>query len=216
MSQQYSPRPPQGPYDRRQQYGPPPEAAQPPQWAPMGGAPQHYPGASAPEPPKRRRIWPWVVLAVVLVPILGFVACTAVLGAGISAVDNARKGGTVAIGETFTYASGLGISVSEPKPYDPGNEFIVSPVNDAYEVTVTITNNTQNPVGAALISTNATVAGAPAAQVFDENAWPTQDIAVGQSLAAPFRFLVKEGTTGTLQIAVTDSFNEPVFFTGSL
>jgi hypothetical protein len=165
---------------------------------------------------KKRKVWPWVVLAAVLVPIIGFAACTAVLGAGATAVDNARKGGTVAIGETFTYASGLALTVSEPKPYDPSNEFVVSPGNEAYEVTVTITNGTDNPVGAALISTNATVSGAPAAQVVDENFWPTQDIAVGQQLNAPFRFQVKEGTTGTLQIAVTDSFNEPVFFTGSL
>lgn len=180
-------------------------------------AQQPYPQAHyAAPPPKRRRVWPWVLLAALLVPILGFVACTAVLGAGISAVDNARKGGTVAIGETFTYASGLAITVSAPQRYTPSNEFMVTRGNEAYEVTVTIHNGTPNPVGAVLISTNATVAGAPAQQVFDESFWPNQDIAPGQALNAPFRFQVKKGTTGSLQIAVTDSFNEPVFFTGQL
>jgi hypothetical protein len=46
--------------------------------------------------------------------------------------------------------------------------------------------------------------------------WPTQYIAVGQQLNAPFVFQVRKGTTGSLQVAVTDTFNEPVFFTGQL
>jgi hypothetical protein len=166
--------------------------------------------------PTRRKVWPWVLLAFVLVPVLGFVACTALVGAGINAVDQARKGGTVAIGETFTYASGLAITVSAPKPYEPTNEFTVSRGNEAYEVTITITNNTPNPVGAVLITKNATVNAAPAQEVFDDNFWPSQDIAVGQQLNAPFRFQVKKSTSGPLQIAVTDTFNEPVFFNGSL
>ncbi|MGQ0574613.1 MAG: hypothetical protein ACT4RN_10475 [Pseudonocardia sp.] len=157
-----------------------------------------------------------MLLAFVLVPVLGFVGCVALVGVGVNAVDQAREGGTVAIGETFTYASGLAISVSAPQPYEPSNEFVVSRGNTAYEVTVTITNNTSAPVGAVLISTNATVAGAPAQQVFDDSFLPTQDVAVGQQLAVPFRFQVRDGTTGPLQVAVTDTFNEPVFFTGTL
>lgn len=184
----------------------------PPQHAPYG---QQWP-QQAFAPPKKRKVWPWVLLAVVLIPVLGLVGCVALLGAGVSAVDQARQGGTVKIGETFTYASGLAITVSAPEKYTSSNEFVVSPGNDAYEVTVTINNGTPSPVGAVLISTNATVAGAPAQQVFDENFWPNQDIAPGQQLNAPFRFQVKKGTTGAVQIAVTDSFNEPVFFTGEL
>lgn len=106
--------------------------------------------------------------------------------------------------------------VAAPKPYDANNEFIVGPDERAYEATVVIANGTDSPVGATLITMNATVNGSPAQRVFDESAWPTQDIAVGQQLVVPFRFTVKEGTSGPLQIAVTDAFNEPVFFTGTL
>jgi hypothetical protein len=176
-------------------------------------------GASrrAAAPPPRRKVWPWVVLALVLVSILGFVAYTALLGAGVKAVDDARAGGQVAIGETFTYQSGLAIAVSEPKPYRGANQFEVSPGNEAYEVAVTIANGTHDPVSLALISTNATVAGTPADEVVIKDYWwPTLDLAPGQEIKAPFRFQVKAGTTGSLQIAVQNSFNGPVFFTGSL
>jgi len=157
-----------------------------------------------------------VLLAVALVPLLGFAACTALVGGAISAVDQARQGGTVTIGETFTYDSGLAITTAAPTPYDAGNEFIVAPGEQAYEVLVTVTNGTPNPVGATLITTNATVNNMPAAQVFDGAVFPTQDIAPGQALTIPFRFKVPAGTTGPLQIAVTGAFNEPVFFTGQL
>jgi hypothetical protein len=67
-----------------------------------------------------------------------------------------------------------------------------------------------------LILSNATVNSAPATQVFDEGSFAVQDIAPGQTLQIPFRFKVPKGTTGPLQIAVTGTFNEPVFFTGQL
>ena len=135
---------------------------------------------------------------------------------GVAAVDQARQGGTIAIGETFTDQSGLALSVSAPAPYDAGNEFIVGADEQAYEVSVTIVNGTDRPVGAVLVTTNATVNSTPATQVFDESFLPTQDIAPGQQLVVPFRFKVPAGTTGPLQIAVTDTFNEPVFFTGKI
>lgn len=189
--------------DPRQQQ---PYQQYPPQQDPRGYGP----------PPKRRRVWPWVLLAVFLVPILGFAACTALVGGAISAVDQQRQGGTVQIGETFTYASGLSLTVSAPAPYDADNEFIIGEGEQGYEVSVTIVNGTAQPVGASLILTNATVNNAPATQVFDDSSFATQQIAPGQQLVVPFRFKVADGTTGALQVAVTDSFNEPVFFTGQL
>ena len=178
--------------------------------------PQPYGYQQQPPPKKRRKVWPWVLLAVVMVPILGFVACTAMLGAGVKAVDDARQGGTVKIGETFTYASGLAITVSAPKAYDADNEYVVGKNEKAYEVTVSVVNGTKDPVGASVITTNATVNNAPAQQVLTDNAFATQQIAVGQRLDIPFRFKVAKDATGPLQIAVTDTFNEPVFFTGTL
>lgn len=177
---------------------------------------QHHGRQAPPAPRRRRRVWPWVLLALVVVPILGFVACTAMVGGAISAVDQAQQGGTVPIGQTFTYQSGLAIGTAAPTPHDAGNEFIVAAEEQAYEVLVTVTNGTPDPVGAALITTNATVNNMPAVQVFDGAAIPTQDIAPGQSLTIPFRFKVAQGTSGPLQIAVSGAFNEPVFFTGQL
>lgn len=188
---------------------------------PGGGYPPHGqqqwgPPPAPPAPARRRRVWPWVLLGAVLVPILGFVACTAMVGGAISAVDQQRQGGTVAIGETFTYASGLALTVALPVPYDAGNEFIIGADEQGYEAAVTITNGTDRAVDAVLISMNATVGNAPASQVFDDAFLPTQDIAPGQQLVVPFRFKVPQGTTGLLQIAVTDTFNEPVFFNAQL
>ena len=165
---------------------------------------------------KRRRIWPWVLLAFALVPVLFFVACTAFVGTAVNSVDQARKGGSVQIGDTFTYASGLAIAVSAPKPYKSSNPYIVGKSEAGYEATVTIRNGTKNPVGATLITMNVTVNSAPAERVFEGVDLPTQDIAVGQQLQVPLRFKVKKGTTGPLQVAVTDTSNEPVFFNGTL
>lgn len=178
------------------------------------GAPSGY--GYAPPAPKRRKVWPWVLPGIVMVPVLGFVACTALVGGAISAVDAARQGGTVAIGETFTYASGLSLTVAPPTPYEPENQFEVSSGEQAFETVVTVVNGTDKPVSATLISKNATVNGSPAQEVFGTATFATQDIAPGQKLVLPFRFKVENGTTGPLQIAVTDTFNEPVFFTGTL
>ncbi len=177
---------------------------------------QPYPPQQWGPPPKRRKVWPWVLLAAVMIPILGFVACAALVGTAVNQVEENRQGGTVAIGETFTYKSGLAITVAQPTPYDADNEFIVSDKETGYEATVTVVNGTDKSVGAVLISINATVNSAPAQQIFTDNAIPTQDIAPGQKLAIPFRFKVPAGTTGPMQIAVTDTFNEPIFFTGQL
>jgi hypothetical protein len=165
---------------------------------------------------RKRRIWPWILLTIVLVPVILFAGCTALLGAGVKAVDDARQGGTVGLGETFTYQSGLALSASIPKPYQSDNQFEIGRGEVGYEATITITNGTDKPVGAALITKNATVNGQPAQEIFGAGTLATQDIAPGQSLKLPFRFKTEAGAKGPLQIAVTDTFNEPVFFNGNI
>lgn len=193
---------PQNPHQQPQQWGTPHQG--------------HYPQYQQAPPPKKRRIWPWVLLAVVLIPVVFFVACTAMVGGAVNAVNDARQGGTVNIGETFTYQSGLAITVAAPAVYKPKNQFEVGDGFEAFEAPITVTNGTQAPVGVALFTKNATVNGQPAQEVFGEATFATQDIAPGQSLTLPFRFKVAEGTRGPLQISVRDTFNEPVFFTGQL
>jgi hypothetical protein len=178
--------------------------------------PQQPYGQQPVKPPKRRRVWPWVLLALILVPVLGFAACAALVGGAAQSISDASKGGTVAIGQTFTYKSGLGVSVSAPAPYKPSNDFEVAAGEVAYEVTVTITNGTPSPVGSSLILTSATVNSAPAEEIYDGQVLPSQQIPVGQQLKVPFRFKVRKGTTGSLQVSVKDTFNDPAFFTGKL
>jgi hypothetical protein len=177
-------------------------------------APQY---AQRPAPaPKRRRVWPWVLLTAILVPIIiGFAGCAALLAGG-AAIDQARKGGTVGLGETFTYQSGLALSASIPTPYKSDNQFDIGRGEVGYESTITITNGTDKPVGAALITKNATVNGQPAQEIFGAGTLATQDIAPGASLQVPFRFKTQAGAKGPLQIAVTDTLNEPVFFNGNI
>lgn len=195
-------------------YGPPP-----PEWAATPDRLAQAPSA-APQvivvAPKRRRIWPWVLLALVLIPVLVFAGCAVLVGGAVKSVDDARLGGTAKLGDTFTYASGLALSVTPPEPYQATNPYIVGRDETGYEVTVTVRNGTDAPVGSILISTNVTVNQAPAERVFDGVDLPNQDIAPGQELREPIRFKVKKGATGPMQVAVTDTFNQPVFFTGTL
>ena len=81
------------------------------------GAPhgQQYP--PPPPAPKRRRIWPWVLLVIVLVPILVVVSCSALFVGGVTAVQDQRAGGTLPIGQTFTYRDGTALTVADVKAY---------------------------------------------------------------------------------------------------
>lgn len=211
-----------GPYRQQpqpQQYGQQWAPQQPSQgfgFAPQNGRPQHPTNAPVSLRPKKRKKWPWIVGALVLLPILMIGGCMAMLGGAVSAVDSARQGGTANLGETLTYQSGLTLSASVPAPWKSDNQFDIAAGEQGYESTVTITNGTKDAVGASLILIDATVAGAPAAEIYSQASFATQQIAPGQSLQVPFRFKVAKRTTGPLQIAVTDSFNEPMFFTGQI
>lgn len=170
-------------------------------------------------PRKRRRTGRIVVivLAVLLTPLAFLFACSKLVGAAADKVDEARAGGTVNVGEMFSYQSGLALTASVPVQHDAKNQFIVAKDEVAFETTVKITNGTKDPAGTALITINVTADGKPAERIFDDGAQlVTQDIAPGRSLEFPVRFKVKKGTKGPLQIAITDTFNEPVFFNGQL
>ena len=200
--------------DQADPYGPPPRPQD--RIPAQRGAHQTGVPAKRRAAPRRRSRWPIVLTCLVLVPLLGLGACIGLVGMGAKAIDDSRKGGTVALGQSFRYASGVELAVTEPRSYKAPNQFSVERGNVAFESTVTITNGTSRPMSATLVTMNATVAGAPAKQVLDGDVLHTQDIAPGQQLKVPFRFQVPKGTAGQLQISVQDTFNEPVFFTGNL
>ncbi len=151
-------------------------------------------------------------------PLVLIGSCVALIGASAEKVQEERAGGTVALGEAFSYKSGLGLSVSVPVPHAVDNRFIVDPDTErAFAVTVKVFNGTDHPVAAALVTVNATVASRPVERiVLDGTGLVTQDVAPGQALEYPARFKAPKDLTGPLQIAVTAEFNEPVFFTGQI
>jgi len=170
----------------------------------------------APAPRPRRR-WPLVLAILVGLPLVLIGSCVALIGAGADRVQEERAGGTVALGEAFSYKSGLGLSVSVPVPHQVDNQFLLDPDTErAFAVTVKIVNGTDRPVAAALVTVNATVAGRPVQRLVDDTLIVSQDIAPGQSLEYPARFKAPKDLTGALQIAATGELNEPVFFTGRL
>jgi hypothetical protein len=180
--------------------------------------PQH-PLARAPH--RKRRVWPYVVVgvaAVVIMPLVVLAACGAALKSAGDSIQATRAGGTVALGQTFTYGSGLALGVSVPVPHPVSNKYIVDPKTErAFAVNVKITNGTDRPVGAALVTVNATIAGKPVERIFDDGAQlVSQDVAPGQSLEFEARFKAPKTSTGDLQVAATGEFNEPVFFTGQI
>ena len=189
-----------------------------PQWVPVGAVPRQYQPSVPPAPAAAQKRWSWplLILCVVLgsAPVL-FVVCTALVGAGSNEMDHASHGRSVPFGETFTYRSGVGLTVNNPRTYYVDHESIVGPDEQAFEVVVTVVNGTNNPIGSSLITMNATVDAAAADPIYLDGL-TTQDIAPGQQLTMPFRFKVRDGPSGPLQIAVQDAHAERMVFTGSL
>lgn len=161
-------------------------------------------------------MWPWVLLTAVMVPVLLFVGCTVLVGGAVTAAQNTRQGGTVKIGETFTYSSGLALTVSALTPHKSTNPYIVAKDEKAYQGVATVVNGTKGNVGAALVSINATVGNVAAERLFDSLPLTSADIAPGQRLDIPFQLKMKKTARGDLRISVTAELNEVVFFTGTI
>jgi hypothetical protein len=139
----------------------------------------------------------------------------ALAGAAFSETDDTRQGGRAQFGETFTDTSGVGLTVTNARTYYVDTQSVVGPHEQAFEIVVTVTNGTKNPIGSSLLTANATVDTAPADPI-SLDGLRAQDIAPGQQLTIPFRFKVQDGPPGPLQIAVEYAENQPVVFTGSL
>jgi len=207
-----------------------PYPPQQPGWQPSPGQHNGYPYSSGgyPQPngqrydppppapaPKRRRIWPWFLIAIVLVPVLVVVSCSALFVGGVNAVQDQRAGGTLPMGQTFTYKDGTALTVSDMGGYKSSNPYSVARDETGYQGTVTVVNGTKSPQNTVGVLINVAVGGVAAERVYD-SVPPTQDLAPGQTAKIPFQFKVKKGTAGPLQVSVSVGFTEPVFFTGTL
>lgn len=82
--------PPQDPNQPYEQQPQQPYGQQPPQQPYGQQPPQGYPaqyGQPPYEPPKKKKKWPWILLAIFVVLIALFAGCTALVGGAINSVD---------------------------------------------------------------------------------------------------------------------------------
>lgn len=182
-----------------------------------GDAPS-YPGATdltlamrpvAPQRRRRRR-WPWLLAVVVIAAaaVSGWVFLIA------PARADQRSGNTAPMGSTFTFPSGLGVSVSDINPYTSTNPVVVPPGSTAYRGMLTVTNGTTGPVHTALMTVDVTTAAIRDDRIFENAPPPTQDIAPGQQLQIPFAFTIVKQASGPLRVTVTALRDQaPVVFT---
>ena len=90
------------------------------------------------------------------------------IGAGTAPVSApAPATSAVAFGQTFTYADGLAVTVSEPAAYDPSSYAAGNTNPYAYSVTVRVTNDTGAAFDPVLLHAAMSTGGAPASQIFD-------------------------------------------------
>jgi hypothetical protein len=218
------PSPAPGPGQQSWQTGPQPRSAAreapQPQWAPLGAVPTQYQPAVPLAPTtgagRKRWRWPLGVLCAVCVGALVLVVVHIVLaGAAFSEIGDTRQGGRAQFGERYTDTSGAGLTVTDARTYYVDTESVVGSNEQAFEIVITVTNGTTNPIDSSLLTVNATVDRAPADPI-DLDGLSAQDIAPGQQLRIPFRFTVQDGPPGPLQIAVGYADNQPVVFTGSI
>lgn len=141
------------------------------------------------------------------------------IGAGTAPVSAPAPATTaVGFGQTFTYADGLAVTVSEPTTYDPSRYAAGNTNPYAYGVTVRVTNNTGAAFDPVLLRTAMSTGGAPASQIFDaETGTPPQNqLQPGRSLTYEVAFSTTTNS-GEAQVDVTPSFDhEAAVFTGTL
>ncbi|WP_336873509.1 MmpS family transport accessory protein [Rhodococcus qingshengii] len=84
--------PPQDPQQPQQPYGEQPQQPQQPYGQqpqqPYGQPPQGY---APQQPPQKKKKWPWILLAIVVLFIALFAGCTALVGGAINSVDEESK-----------------------------------------------------------------------------------------------------------------------------
>ncbi len=154
---------------------------------------------------RRRRVWPWPVGVVVIVvaAVAGWVFVLAPAGQAQQAPS------TVPIGASYTYPSGLVVTVSDINSYKSTNPNVVSSGETAYRSTVTLVNGTATPVDAATLIIDVATGPVSDGRIFEDAPPPTGKIAPGQQLKVPFAFTVVKQASGPLRVTVTAVLNQP-------
>jgi hypothetical protein len=124
----------------------------------------------------------------------------------------------VGFGQTFTYADGLAVTVSEPSRYRASSVAAGDVTPYAYKATVRVTNNTGAAFDPTLLSVSMTTGGAPASQIFDTKMGlaPHNQLQPGRSLTYDVAFSTT-ANSGEAQVDVVPSFqHDHAVFTGTL
>ncbi|GLZ45946.1 hypothetical protein Acsp06_21310 [Actinomycetospora sp. NBRC 106375] len=143
------------------------------------------------------------------------------VGAGTPAATSAPAAAAVGFGQTFTYADGLAVTVSEPTSYDPSRYAAGNTNPHAYKVTVRVTNNTGAAFDPTLLQVAMTTGGVQASSIIDSqndiNGFaPQNQLQPGRSLTYDVAFSTT-ANSGEAQVDVTPSFShDPAVFTGTL
>lgn len=125
----------------------------------------------------------------------------------------------VGFGETIVWESGLEGSVSAPRDTKISQYHREAGMH-AIELTVKLTNGSQEPVDMTMVMVSAMFNGAPADEVFDSaNGYggsPSTSVLPGKSATYKVALQVANGP-GELQVELTPGFGtETAFFTGNL
>ena len=138
--------------------------------------------------------------------------------------DGSAASGVVRIGEgVYAYEDGLTVEVTGLAPYTPGDFAIgADSADSAITFSVTITNETAEPVDLAIptVNVNAGAAGNVADQIFhgDLGGGFTGAVLPGKSATVAYAFAVNAADQGELVIEIEPGFldYDPAYFEGSL
>lgn len=171
------------------------------QWPPPGMSP----GQNRPPLAAKRRRTRSIIIAVVGVALLGLLVHQLVWGGSV----------TTKIGETYTPTDGAALNVGTPQKYAPAGVPPAPAGEQIYQVIVTVNNPTDEKISTSDVVITATVDGTEAPAVYPDGPI-TQDIEPGVQLNVPFRFTVKDGVSGPLQVTVNEPGGKVVYFNGTI
>lgn len=224
-----------------------PQNRQYPNRSPQGPQ-QPHPGATAfapsgPPPKKKRRVWLWVLLGVLVLVFLLIAACSAIFAKSVGeAVQSAApqqpstvpssgaSGGatsaptsnTATFGDTVKYDDGLAVTITKTKNAKQSKytEHPGEPVTVFY---VRVTNNTDQNLNGDLVSVDSTYGkdGSNADQVYDVDSFGDQisgTIAKGKSKTGEYAFAVptKERGDVDVEVSLVDFDHDSALFSGSV
>jgi len=139
-----------------------------------------------------------------------------VVGASVGQVD----GSTARLGQAVTFDDGTKVLVATPVTFKPSTYAAGHTRDRAIKVDITVTNGTDKPIDAVLITVNATHGGQQATQIFDTQRGlgmqPAGTVLPGKAIPFPAAFSIGQDPA-EVQIEVRPVImGDPAIFTGNI